>query len=249
MTALANGIQVRRLPTDNVDSGPQKGSTVVYQGATIMIDTSGYIRPAAPSVSGAYCAGVALPRLRDLDRYDNSTGADGDLDVDWEEGIFARANDGGSPILATTQPMTILYAVDDNVVSLSSNGGLRPVAGRLYRLKNGVVYVLMSKAIGKQCTEELGLLDSGISFTQTYSTTTTTVPAMTSAALTNSTGGAADGTLAAVGVTNTGDRSADINNNFTELYTQYTALKADVLANRQLINSLIDVDQAAGIAS
>jgi len=45
------------------------------------------------------------------------------------------------------------------------------------------------------------------------------------AALTNSTGGTADGTLSAVGVTNTGDRSADINNNFTELHTLLNAIR------------------------
>ena len=38
------------------------------------------------------------------------------------------------------------------------------------------------------------------------------------AALTNSTGGTANGTLEAVAATNTGDRSAAINNNFTELH-------------------------------
>lgn len=38
------------------------------------------------------------------------------------------------------------------------------------------------------------------------------------AALTNSTGGTRDGTLAAIGATNTADRSADINNNFTDLH-------------------------------
>lgn len=50
------------------------------------------------------------------------------------------------------------------------------------------------------------------------------------AALTNSTGGTGDGTLSAVGVTNTGDRSADINNNFTELYTLITAIRSALVA-------------------
>lgn len=50
------------------------------------------------------------------------------------------------------------------------------------------------------------------------------------AALTNSSGGTADGTIAAVGATNTGDRSADINNNFTELHTLLNAIRAALVA-------------------
>lgn len=50
------------------------------------------------------------------------------------------------------------------------------------------------------------------------------------AALTDSTGGTGNSTLAAVGVTNTGDRSADINNNFADVAAKIaeilTALKA-----------------------
>lgn len=44
--------------------------------------------------------------------------------------------------------------------------------------------------------------------------------------LTDSTGGTANSTLAAVGVTNTGDRSADINNNFADLAAKVNAILA-----------------------
>ncbi len=46
------------------------------------------------------------------------------------------------------------------------------------------------------------------------------------AALTNSTGGTASGTLASVGATNAGDVSATINNNFADLWTQQNAIRA-----------------------
>lgn len=42
--------------------------------------------------------------------------------------------------------------------------------------------------------------------------------------LTDSTGGTANDTLAAVGVTNTGDRSSDINNNFADLAAKVNAI-------------------------
>lgn len=45
------------------------------------------------------------------------------------------------------------------------------------------------------------------------------------AALTNSTGGSADGTLAAVGDTSMGDESAAINNNFTDIHTLLNELR------------------------
>lgn len=50
------------------------------------------------------------------------------------------------------------------------------------------------------------------------------------AALTNSTGGTADGTLSSVGATNTGDRSATINNNFTELHILLNEIRSALVS-------------------
>jgi len=155
MTALAQGVQRPQCSDVTRGTAPQKGSTIIYQGALVMLDTSGYARPAAASVSGAYCVGVAWPRGRDLDRYDSTvTGytADGSLSIEFEQGIFGFQNDGSNPVLATTQPGTVLYAVDDQTVSLSSGGSTRPVAGRLVRLDStsigGPVLMEVSIALG-----------------------------------------------------------------------------------------------------
>lgn len=158
MTALAQGIQRPKISDPSIDFAPQKDATIIYQGALVMLDSSGYARPAAANVAGAYCVGVAIPRNKDLDRYDNSstvTGhADGFITVEFEQGVFGFVNDGSNPILSTTQPGTPLFAVDDQTVSLSSSNGTRPVAGRLRALDStaigGPVLVEVSKAIGAQ---------------------------------------------------------------------------------------------------
>lgn len=170
MTALAAGAQRQNLSDPKFNFAPQKGSTIVYQGALVMIDTSGYLRPAAASVAGAYCVGFAVPRHFDLDRYDATGMADGALTVQFEEGDAGFQNDGGSPILATTQPGTVLYAVDDQTVSLSSSSGTRPVAGRLVRLDTSViggpVVVQVSKEIGATVAQILAV-ETGGGFLQT----------------------------------------------------------------------------------
>lgn len=53
-------------------------------------------------------------------------------------------------------------------------------------------------------------------------------------ALTNSTGGSQDGTLAAVGATNGSDVSSAINNNFTDIYALLTAIRT-ALVNTGII--------------
>lgn len=51
----------------------------------------------------------------------------------------------------------------------------------------------------------------------------------TPVALTDSTGGTANNTLVAIGATNTGDRSADINNNFADLAAKLNELRTIML--------------------
>jgi hypothetical protein len=159
MSAIANnGVQRPSLSDPAFSSAPQKDATLVFKGALVMLDTVGRAQPAAASVGGAYCVGVAIARDFDLDRYDNQSSvvghADGFLTVRYQEGCFGFLNDGGAPIVSTTQPGTPVFAVDDQTVSLSSNAGLRPFAGRLRGLDatviGGPVVVEVSRVIGSQ---------------------------------------------------------------------------------------------------
>src|SRR5690348_2288099 len=99
MTALAQGVQRPEISDPTFDFGPQKGSTVIFQNALIMADASGFLRPAAAGVGGAFCVGVAIPRDFELDRYDASTLADGALTVQYKQGPHGFTNDGTNPIL------------------------------------------------------------------------------------------------------------------------------------------------------
>lgn len=65
-----------------------------------------------------------------------------------------------------------------------------------------------------------------------YGTAPVVLPASANqAALTDSTGGSvADATLAAVGATNTGDRSADINGNFAKIAELVNAMRSALVS-------------------
>ena len=89
-----------------------------------------------------------------------------------------------------------------------------------------------------------------VTFTQTYSTTATTVPAATTNAIADNSAGTASTTAIvalADGTTYATDVAA-IRNNFATLAAETTALKADVLALKKLISQLIDILQANGLA-
>lgn len=110
---------------------------------------------------------------------------------------------------------------------------------------------LMSATTSAGVLTALGLTLPGTAFTQTYSTAAATNPAVTTNTITDSSAGTpstsaiaalADGTTYATDV-------AAIRNNFATLAAELALTKADLLATKKLCNSLIDVLQAAGIAS
>lgn len=81
-------------------------------------------------------------------------------------------------------------------------------------------------------------------YTQTYSTADKTVANPTAATLTDSTGGTADQTLAAISGSGA---DADINNNFAELADEVNKLVADNLDLRQGLTAVIDDLQSLGL--
>lgn len=100
--------------------------------------------------------------------------------------------------------------------------------------------------------------------TQTYATTTSTVPTVTAATPTAATAVATGISTAVTGVDGTGSNAAskaDVDTrlgtlstcvtallvDIASLRTQLTAANADILANRKLINLLVDQNQAMEI--
>jgi hypothetical protein len=194
--ALSAGKQVRSLVDGKTDFAPQKGSSTIYAGGIVMLDSSGRALKGA-TATGCIGVGLALTN-RDLDTYDNSSGADGALSVRFDEGIFLAKNSSAGDAIAAGDEGKPCYIVDDETVAKTDGSSTRSPAGRVFRVDSAGVWVQMSKAIGRQVAEEKAQV-SGITFTQTYSTATATVPAPTAAALTDNSGGAtADGTIGAV---------------------------------------------------
>ena len=81
-------------------------------------------------------------------------------------------------------------------------------------------------------------------YTQTYSATSRTHDNLTSATLTDSTGGTANTTV--VAISGTSD-DATLNDNFADLTTQINALRADLINVKNILNQVIDDDQTNGL--
>lgn len=83
-------------------------------------------------------------------------------------------------------------------------------------------------------------------YTQTYSTAATTVPAATTHTITDSTGGTPS-TSALVAISGTYTQS-EVRNNFATLAAEDALLAADILALKKVVNKIIDDLQAYGLA-
>lgn len=85
---------------------PVAASTTIYAGTIVMIDSAGYARPAAASVTNKGVVGVATAKV------DNSSGSAGDLNVIAQEGEFLFAGD----TLGQDDLNAIMYADDDQTI-------------------------------------------------------------------------------------------------------------------------------------
>lgn len=91
----------------------------------------------------------------------------------------------------------------------------------------------------------------GAAYTQTYATADRTIVALTAAAITDSTGGAAATTFAAIaaGAVYAQADLVAIKNALAQVALNLNALNADMLDTKQGLNAVIDDHQAFGIAS
>lgn len=187
---------------DNPQYAPQKGSTTIYQGALVCLDSGGYLKP---GVTGTGLIGVG--RARPALASSANTGSDGAVNCPYEEGTFLWDNSATS--IAVGDEGKPCYIVDDEAVHLTDNSGARSPAGRIHSVDSSGVWVTMSKAIAREIAESQ-IVSTGQVYTQTYSTANRTVAAPTATApaaatvvaqtsITDNGGGAAaDGTIAIV---------------------------------------------------
>lgn len=129
LTALRNTqrrMDVQRSPY----SLKVKASTKIFQGALVVLN-------AGFAVGGTTATGlVAAGRARKT--VDNSAGADGDLLVEVEPGIFNWNNAGGDLVVAADVGQ-LCYITDDNTVNHTATG--KSVAGRVLAIDTDGVWV------------------------------------------------------------------------------------------------------------
>lgn len=94
-------------------SFPVKANTIIYSGALVAIETSSGFAVPASNISGLVIVGVAASRA------DNSAGGNGTISVTVEWGRAFKFNAQGA--INNTHIGRVVYAVDDNTVTLTPN--------------------------------------------------------------------------------------------------------------------------------
>lgn len=177
-------------------SAPVVGTDILYAGTLGVVNASGYAAPMT-TATGLHCVGRICTR-GGLDRWDNSAGAAAAFDVEMEEGIFFWNNSAAADAIAQDDVGKLCYGVDDQTVALTSASGTRSIAG-IIRYVDATLGVAVESSLALSQSLLAESNPSGLTFTQTYSTAGFTVASLTSASVTDNTGGStADAILAVV---------------------------------------------------
>jgi len=123
---------------------PQAATKVIYQGALVVLNASGYAEPGT-SATGKTAAGVAM--LNPNTGSQDSTGlSNGDLKVRVRQGTFRFNNSSAGDAIARANVGKYCWIVDDQTVAKSSNSGARSKAGVIIDVDSSGVWV----AVGLQ---------------------------------------------------------------------------------------------------
>ena len=110
---------------NNEDFGfPVAASTLIYAGALVCINSSGYATKGATSTT-LRCVGVADARA------DNAAGAAGAINVKTRRGCFRFANSASTDLIALADAGSDCYMVDDQTVAKTNGSNTRSVAGKI----------------------------------------------------------------------------------------------------------------------
>lgn len=129
MTALAAARSTHKMGTGVVPGllrAAVAASTTIYQGALVVINTSGY------AIGGTTATTHQCTMGRAAETVDNSAGANGAKNVQVEPGVFKFNNSAGGDEVLLTHVGEICYVVDDNTVASVSTG--RSIAGTVVQI-------------------------------------------------------------------------------------------------------------------
>jgi len=133
MVALTEG---RMTPFRDGDlrNFPVAASAVIYAGAMVAINATGYLVPASTSTT-LKVVGRAEAEV------DNASGADGALSCETRTGIFQYANSAAADLIARSDIGANCYAVDDQTVAKTDGTTTRSVAGKIFDVDAQGVWV------------------------------------------------------------------------------------------------------------
>lgn len=120
--------------------GPIAAGEVIYAGAQVMRNATGYL-VAGATATGLIGAGRAEAYV------DNSGGADGDAFVEAAEGIARYANSASTDEITIADIGRVCYAVDDQTVAKTDGTATRSPAGTVHDIDEWGVWVRFDPAL------------------------------------------------------------------------------------------------------
>lgn len=133
LTAARDTRQLSDLVLPKLWRVPVAAGVKLFPGAIAVI-RAGYARPATVA-TGDIVAG----RVRFL--ADNTGGVDGAILAELERGCFGLKNSTSTDEITQVEVGTTCYLVDDQTVAKTSGSSTRSVAGKVFQLEDGLVWV------------------------------------------------------------------------------------------------------------
>lgn len=121
MAALTAGRNTPRREPD-IESHPMRGGVTIFTGALVMLDAAGWAGPGATSATLK-----AVGRAEDT----RTSATNGERQIRVRRGVFRWGNSdpAGADAITRADIGNPAYAVDDQTLAKTSNGGARSVAG------------------------------------------------------------------------------------------------------------------------
>ena len=117
-------------------------ATKIFAGAMLMRNAAGYLVN-GQTATGAHGVGRAHEPA------DNSAGADGDLTVRFDPGIFRYENSAATDLITVADIGSVAWIVDDQTVAKTNGGATRSAAGLIEDVDALGVWVRFDEAITK----------------------------------------------------------------------------------------------------
>lgn len=157
--------QMGTEPIPSVLSLPVAASTLIYAGALVAVNASGYAVPASTPAAGAAHLQVVG---RAEKQADNSAGSAGAISVTVQQGVFRWKNSSSTNAIVAADVGRDCFAVDDETVARTSNLGARSHAGRVMLVDSSGVWVETRMGMTPQDDELEVLAGADLSAKQFY---------------------------------------------------------------------------------